>query len=193
MVCVQALLAVFFLFPLAGAYAADWQYAGNVDKDKASFFDAAGIQYPDKDTVRMWVKYIPEKTIKSYLNSKYRDQVIEESALKMASGYIPVFIKLESIKRTLPDDLKMQDAIATMISDEIIANKADVQADTTTYFEIDCKGKRIAPLTIIKYPQERQHRQIRDTKASQILLHRARFVGGLAGYAGLSQELSSSD
>lgn len=151
MVCVRVLLAVFFLFPLAEVYAADWQYAGNVDKDKASFFDAAGVQYPDKDTVRMWVKYIPEKTIKSYLNSKNREQVIEESALKMASGYIPVFIKLESIKRTLPDDLKMQDAIATMISDEIIANKADVQADTTTYFEIDCKGKRIAPLTIIKY------------------------------------------
>jgi hypothetical protein len=69
----------------------------------------------------------------------------------MASGYIPVFLKLESIKRTLPTELKMQDALATMVSDEIIANKADVLATTTTYFEIDCKGKRIAPLTIIKY------------------------------------------
>jgi hypothetical protein len=38
-----------------------------------------------------------------------------------------------------------------MISDEIIANKTGIQAITTTYFEIDCKGKRIAPLTIIKY------------------------------------------
>jgi hypothetical protein len=151
MICARALLAAVLLFPLAEAYAADWQYAGNVGKDQASFFDAAGVQYPDKDTVRIWVKYIPEKTIKSYLNSKDREQVIEESALKMASGYIPVFIKLESIKRTLPDNLKMQDALATMISDEIIANKSDVLADTTTYFEIDCKGKRIAPLTIIKY------------------------------------------
>jgi hypothetical protein len=151
MFCIRAFLAVVFLFPLAEAYAADWQYAGNVDKDQASFFDAAGVQYPDKDTVRMWVKYIPEKTIRSYLNSKNRERVIDESALKMASGYIPEFIKLESIKRTLPDDLRMQDALATMITDEIIANKADVQADTTTYFEVDCKGKRIAPLTIIRY------------------------------------------
>ena len=151
MICFRTLLAVVFLLPSAEAYAADWQYAGNVDKDKASFFDAAGVQYPDKDTVRMWVKYIPEKTIRSYFTGKNRGQVIEESALKMASGYIPVFLKLESIKRTFPTELKMQDALATMVSDEIIANKADVQATTATYFEIDCKGKRIAPLTIIKY------------------------------------------
>lgn len=151
MINVRALLAYIILFPLGEAYAADWQYAGNVDKDKASFFDASGVQYPDKDTVRLWVKYIPEKTIKSYFNSKKREQVIDESALKITSGYMPVFLKLETIKRTLPTELKMQDALATMVSDEIIANKADVQATTTTYFEIDCTGKRITPLTIIKY------------------------------------------
>jgi hypothetical protein len=145
------LFAVLFLLPLAEAYAADWQYAGIVGKDKASFFDAADIQYPDKGTVRLWVKVIPEKTIKSYFKSKDRDQVIDESARKMTSGYIPAFLKLESIKRKFPDDYKMQDALATMVSDEIIANKAGVQAITSTYFEIDCKGKRIAPLTIIKY------------------------------------------
>ena len=93
MMCVRTLLAGILLLHLASTYAADWQYAGNVDKDKASFFDAAGVQYPDKDTVRLWVKYIPEKTIKSYFNSKNREQVIEESASKMASGYIPEFFK----------------------------------------------------------------------------------------------------
>ncbi|MGA7749551.1 MAG: hypothetical protein WCA63_05335 [Gallionella sp.] len=151
MVYIRTLIAVFLLLPSAAAYAADWQYAGIVGKDKASFFDAADIQYPDKDTVRLWVKDISEKTIKHYFNSKDRDQIIDESARKIASGYIPDFLKLESTKRTLPDDFKMQDALATMVSDEIIANKADVQATTSTYFEIDCKGKRIAPLTIIKY------------------------------------------
>lgn len=151
MICVRTLFAIFLLLSLAGAYAADWQYAGLVGKDKASFFDAEGIQYPDKDTVRMWVKNIPEKAIKKYFNSKDRDQVIEESARKITSGYIPNYLKLESIKRTLPTDLKMQDALATMVSDEIIANKPGVQATTATYFEIDCKGKRISPLTIIKY------------------------------------------
>jgi hypothetical protein len=46
------------------AYAADWQYAGLVGKDKVSFFEAEDIQYPEKDTVRIWVKNIPEKSIK---------------------------------------------------------------------------------------------------------------------------------
>jgi hypothetical protein len=151
MVCARVLIAVLSLLPLSEAYAADWQYAGLVGKDKASFFDAADIQYPDKDTVRFWVKIIPEKTIKNYFKSKDQDQLIDESARKMASGYIPAFLKLEKIKRKFPDDDKMQDALATMISDEIIANKAGAQAITSTYFEIDCKGKRMAPLTIIKY------------------------------------------
>lgn len=151
MICVRTLSAIFLLLPLSGAYAADWQYAGLVGKDKASFFDAEGIQYPDKDTVRMWVKNIPEKTIKKYFNGREREQVIEDSARKIASGYIPNYLKLESIKRTQSNDLATQDALATMVSDEIIANKAGLQAITATYFEIDCKGKRIAPLTIIKY------------------------------------------
>jgi len=151
MVCVRTLIAVLFLLPIADACAADWQYAGMVGKDKASFFDAADIQYPDKDTVRLWVKVISEKTIKSYFKGQDRDQLIDESARKMASGYTPAFLRLESIKRKFPDDYKMQDALATMVSDEIIANRAGVQAITSTYFEIDCKGKRMAPLTIIKY------------------------------------------
>lgn len=37
MVFTRTLLAVFFLLTLAGAYAAEWQYAGNAGKDKASF------------------------------------------------------------------------------------------------------------------------------------------------------------
>ena len=142
---------MFFLLLLSAAYAADWQYAGIVGKDKASFFDAADIQYPDKDTVRLWVKDISEKTIRGYFKSRDGDQIMDESARKIASGYTPEFLKLESTRRTLPADFKMQDALATMVSDEIIANKAGVQSVTATYFEIDCKGRRIAPLTIIKY------------------------------------------
>ena len=151
MFCIRILLAMFFLLLLSAAYAADWQYAGIVGKDKASFFDAADIQYPDKDTVRLWVKDISEKTIRGYFKSRDGDQIMDESARKIASGYTPEFLKLESTRRTLPADFKMQDALATMVSDEIIANKAGVQSVTATYFEIDCKGRRIAPLTIIKY------------------------------------------
>ncbi len=164
MVYVRALSAVYLLLALSEAYAADWQYAGIVGKDRASFFDVADVQYPDKDTARLWVKDISEKTIKRYFKSKEGDKIIDESARKIASGYIPEFLKLESTKRTLPDDFKMQDALATMVSDEIIANQAGVPANTSTYFEIDCKGKRIAPLTLIKY---RKNGSIAKTQTPQ--------------------------
>ncbi|MGB8078188.1 MAG: hypothetical protein WCE58_14200 [Gallionella sp.] len=164
MVCERAFITVFLLLALAGAYAADWQYAGIVGKDRASFFDAADIQYPDKDLVRLWVKDISEKTIKHYFKGKERDRIIDESARRIASGYIPEFLKLESTKSRLPDDFMMQDALATMVSDEIIANMEGVPANTSTYFEIDCKGKRIAPLALIKY---RKNGSIAKTQTPQ--------------------------
>jgi hypothetical protein len=151
MIFARPLIVIFCCLFLAEAHAADWQYAGLIGKDKASFFDAESIQYPDKGTVRMWVKNIPEKSIKKYLNGKNRESVIEDSARKIASGYMPNYFKLESVKRLSPEETKTQDALATMVSDEIIANQAGVQATTATFFEIDCQGRRIAPLTIIKY------------------------------------------
>jgi hypothetical protein len=160
----RALFTTLCLLSFVEAYAADWQYAGLVGKDKASFFDADSVQYPDKDTVRLWVKNVPEKTIKKYFSGKNRDQIIDESARKIASGYIPGFLKLETIKRTPPEDPGVQDALATMVSDEIIANKPGAQATTSTYFEIDCKGKRMAPLTIIKY---RKNGHIAKTETPQ--------------------------
>ena len=150
MIFTRALVAILIWLPPA-AFAADWQYAGIVGRDQASFFDAADIRHPDPDTVRIWVKDIPEKTIRGYFKSRDGDRVMDEAAGKIAAGYVPGFLKLESSKRAFPADFRMQDALATMVSDEIIANRPGVQAVTSTYFEIDCKGRRIAPLTIIKY------------------------------------------
>ncbi len=151
MALIRKLLIAGFLCAAADGLAADWQYAGIVGKDKASFFDAADVRRPDKGTVRIWVKDISEKTIKSYFKSKDGDRIMDEAASRIASGYVPEFLKLESSKGMLPSDFNMQDALATMVSDEIIANRPGVLSVTSTYFEIDCMGKRIAPLTIIKY------------------------------------------
>jgi hypothetical protein len=156
MVYIRTLISLFFLLPLAEANAADWQFAGNLDGNVSSFFDADGIQYPDKDIVRVWVKYISLKTINSYFESNHRKQVMDDSARKMVSGYIPNFVALEPIQRTLPSDPKqkedrLRNISAEVISAEVIANIADVHATTTIFFEIDCKGKRIGPLSYITY------------------------------------------
>jgi hypothetical protein len=151
MSCIRILIAFVLFLQAAAAFASDWRYAGIVGKDQASFYDASDIQHPDADTVRIWVKEIAEKTIRGYFKSREGDRVIDEAASKIAAGYVPEFLKLESSRRALPADFNMQDALATMVSDEIIANRPGVPAVASTYFEIDCKGRRIAPLTIIKY------------------------------------------
>ena len=85
MVCIRTMFAILLLFPAAVAFAADWQYAGIVGRDQASFFDAADIRHPDPDTVRIWVKDIPEKTIRGYFKSRDGDRVMDEAAGKIAS------------------------------------------------------------------------------------------------------------
>lgn len=151
MSCIRDGFMLFLLLSSAAAVGADWQYAGLVGKDMASFFDAADIQHPGPGTVRIWVKDIPEKNIRSYFKDGDRDRIIDQAASRIAGGYVPAFLKLETSRRTLPADFRMQDALATMVSDEIIANRPGVPAVASTYFEIDCKGRRMAPLTMIKY------------------------------------------
>jgi hypothetical protein len=98
MVYVRTLIALLLLLPFAKAYSADWQYTGGT-KDGSSFFDAEGVQYPEKDTVRVWVKSITNKTGRNCFKGKKGKKLIEDSAQKMASGYIPSYLLLESIKR----------------------------------------------------------------------------------------------
>lgn len=156
MIYVRTLIASLLLLPLAEAHATDWRFAGNVDNIDASYFDADGIQYPDKDTVRVWVKYISVNTINRYFESNHRKQVIDDTAKKIASGYIPNYVALEPVQRTLPSDPnqkedKLRNILAEVISGEVIANKAVVHATSAIFYEIDCKGKRIGLLEYIKY------------------------------------------
>jgi hypothetical protein len=158
MVYARTFIALFLLLPIVQAHAADWKFAGNIDNVE-SFFDSDGIQYPDKDIVRVWVKYISERTINSYFESSHRKQVMDDSAKKMVSGYIPNFVTLEPIQRTLPSDPnqkenKLRNMSAEVISGEVIANTTGVHANSTVFFEIDCKGKRIGVLSYITYRKD---------------------------------------
>jgi hypothetical protein len=156
MICIRILITFLLLLPLVEAHAAKWRFAGNVDNVIASYFDADGIQYTDKDIVRVWVKYIPMEIIHRYFESNRRKQVMDDTAKEMASGYIPNFVTLEVIQRTFPSDLiqkeaTLQSMTAEVISGEIIANKTVIHASNKILFEIDCNGKKIRLLEYVKY------------------------------------------
>jgi hypothetical protein len=150
MVYFRTLIAILLLLPIVEAYSADWQYTGGTD-DASTFFDAEGVQYPDKDIVRVWIKSISNETGDNY---KRKEKFIEDTAQKMARGYIPQFFLLDSVKRIYKSKNEYENAIAGAITDEIIANEIGVSAAASANFEIDCKGNRIGTLSIIKYRKD---------------------------------------
>lgn len=152
MVNARTFIAVLLFLPLAAAHAADWQYTGGTH-DGSTFFDAEGVQYPDQDIVRVWVKSIGNKASEDYfkeIEGKRKEKFMEDTAQKRARGYIPKFFLLDSVKRLYKEN-EYENAIAEAVADEIVANENGVNAAASAYFEIDCKGKRIGTLSIIKY------------------------------------------
>jgi hypothetical protein len=147
------MIVFLLLLPLVNVYAADWQYTGGT-KDGSTFYDAESIQYPDKDSVRVWVKSITSKAASSYFKGKKEKKLIDDAATKMASGYVPNYLLLESVKRIYKNENDYRGAIAEVIADEIIANEFGVHADVSIYYQIDCKGKRIGTLSFTKYRKD---------------------------------------
>ena len=107
--------------------------------------------------MRVWIKSISYKASDSYqkqIEGKRKEQFIEETAQKKARGYIPNFFLLDSVKRMYKGKSEYENAIAGAIEDEIIANDVDVHAAAKAFFEIDCRGKRIAIFSITKYRKD---------------------------------------
>lgn len=140
-------------------FAADWQYTGNsvIGKDPtAMFFDADSVQHPSKGTVRVWVKAISQKVLERYYEKHGSEKwYIENVARKIASGYVPAFFMLPSIKKLYskpkPNGQKLDDLIIDVTGEEFLANSGDLPERAKFYFEIDCKGKRMATLSATLY------------------------------------------
>lgn len=166
MVYMRTLIAILLLLPIVEAYSADWQYTGGTD-DGSTFFDAEGVKYPDKDTVRVWIKSIANRTSDDYykeIEGERKEKFIEDTAQKKARGYIPKFFLLDSVKRMYKSKNDYENAIAGAITDEIIANDIGVSTAASAYFEIDCKGKRIGTLSITKYRKDGSVEKSASTK-----------------------------
>lgn len=169
MLYIRTLIVILLLLHLVEAHATDWQYTGGTN-DASTFFDAEDVQYPDKDTVRVWIKSIAYKTSDNYykeIEGERKEKFIEDIALKKARGYIPKFFLLDSVKRMYRGKSEYESAIAGAIADEIIANDVDVHAAAKALFEIDCNGKRIAIFSITKYRRDGSVEKSVSTKQPQ--------------------------
>lgn len=136
---------VAILLPLSAgvAHGSDWQYTGYSkvgDVETRQFFDAESVSRPAKDVVRVWVQSIRVRDFDRYYKV-HEEVVFEKAARKIVSGYIPRFVLLRSVASAY-DAKELNNAVAQMTADEIVANTREIQPVGKFYWEIDCAGKR---------------------------------------------------
>lgn len=135
---------------MTGAYASDWKVIGGAQIGKetlVTFFDAESVKHQD-ETVRVWVEGVPVKTLERIFKIEHNEKLIEATARKVATGYVPPYVMLQSDKGKYPNAKAFQDDIVDVTSQEVIVNTMGVRVASKFYFEIDCKEKRIATLSV---------------------------------------------
>ena len=133
--------------------ASDWQFGGAATENKGQtlvFFDADGIQRPSRNTARVWVKSIYLVTLDQYYKKHNRD-IVEKSARKVVTGYIPTYFTLEPIRRKYDSVKAANEEAIGYVAYEIIANASEIRISSKFFFEIDCSGKRMKLLDGVMY------------------------------------------
>jgi hypothetical protein len=155
------ILAFVSNFVVATVYASDWRYFGNSGgkDDSAMFYDADTIEHPNKDSIRVWTKLIPQESLTKYVDKHHADkQIIDGVAKKLVNGYIPEYLELPSIKKrysmTVSTKEELADIKVNVVLSEFLANSGNVQESAKIFSEIQCVQKQIGTLSIITYKKD---------------------------------------
>ncbi|MDR3501740.1 MAG: hypothetical protein P4L79_04080 [Legionella sp.] len=143
------LLVFLFLFPVV-AQAADWRFYGSSKiktDDESLFYDAGSVQHLSETTVRVWMTAFPKKQIDHVMKTA-NEKMINATAKKMASGYIPDYCLLQEVEKSVSSKKELDDMIIDVIGAEVAANSDNVKSSAQFFYEIDCSKKRIGELSI---------------------------------------------
>jgi len=127
-------------------YASDWQYAGytNVDgKYFAQFYDNDSVSM-DANIVRFWIKLIKDKDLQR-AGGKHQE-LIKISEKKIVQGYVPKFLDIPG--KTNNNSKEYFEGVAIAVNYEILANSLELPIKATILFEINCKTKMYAVLSV---------------------------------------------
>jgi hypothetical protein len=139
----------------SAAQASEWLYAGYFKTsgvEAHQFFDAESVSHPTPDLVRVWVKSIQLRFFDRYYKT-HEKIVVEKSARKVVSGYLPRFLTLDAVKSQY-EASQLKDAAIELTGYEVMANEPDIHASSKLYFEIDCVLQRIKLLDGIVYSDQ---------------------------------------
>lgn len=135
-------------------FSSEWLYAGfrkTSSVEAHQFFDAESSARPTPDSVRVWVKAITSRELERSL-TRNRDALVELASRKLATGYRPRFLLLDSVEAKYNGDAsRLQEAAIEITLYEAAAAKADAKTYSKAYFEIDCRQQRMRTLEVIAF------------------------------------------
>jgi hypothetical protein len=136
------------------ALPSEWLYAGSTKTDSVEahqFFDAETASRSRPDFVRVWIKAVTVQELeRALLRSK--NSFVERASKKLATGYTPRFLQLESIRSKYNTDAsRLQEAAIEFTLYEAVAATTDAKVFSKVYFEIDCTQQRLRALDVIGY------------------------------------------
>jgi hypothetical protein len=152
----RTILGILACCSLTPIYASDWQYAGyTIVKNKgfAQFYDADSIAV-DGNIVRFWIELIKEKDLQRA--GEKHPEFTKATVKKFVQGYVPKF--LDTPGKTNNDPKERIAGIALAVNYEILANSLDIPIESTILFEVNCKTKMFAVLSIKDKDKNGKHR-----------------------------------
>ena len=137
---------ILFLFCMDG-WGADWKYFGasvlSKGEEVMTFYDAESIEYLSTGNVRVWTKVVNASEHNKKIMEK--EEVIEKAARKIAKGYYPPYVLVDSSRQT-----SLKDCIS-IIGWEEGANDAEIKPRARIFFEVSCWNKMIRSLSSTFY------------------------------------------
>jgi hypothetical protein len=145
-------LALCLVLPGA-THASDWQYAGYAKDGNDEiylFYDAESVQRPNENTVRYWLKAMTKANLELYF-TKHQNLLIEKTVQKVAKGYVPRYLQLNTVRSHYDDDESLEAITMEASSFELIANKRDALVKHKIYYELDCIERKLRILEAISF------------------------------------------
>jgi hypothetical protein len=136
-------LLIVMLLSGAKANGAEWKFVGSYmllkGEKTLAYYDTASVEYISDGKVRVWTKAITQAEFERILKKKEK-QIIETSGSKLAKQYYPPYVLLN------PET--SFDQYIDIISWEEVANDSEIIPRLKTFFEINCREKKLRVLSI---------------------------------------------
>lgn len=145
----RALWMIFCVFTCWTLNASSWHYLRE-SKTSIYFFDSDSVKVQGA-TLQYWVKALTIRDLDRAFTK--RQDVAEQSAIRLHDGYIPYLLRLDNARAKVKDFKQSQIAL---ISYEIEANICNIQPRSRFLWEVDTRTKMAACISLTVWDAKRK-------------------------------------